>query len=109
MFGGVQLLFFMALFFVTPLWNLVGHFACRPDEHIVEETQTITGTASQVTTKVCCARRTDRRPFGKCNWGDGTWDEAKTMFVIPFALSLAFAAPIVAIAMVILRSRRSRS
>jgi hypothetical protein len=62
---------------------------CSDDEHLVTETQVTRGASSGSETRGCCAKKTDTRAFGKCDWGSSVSRDSLTLLV-PMAFAFVF-------------------
>jgi hypothetical protein len=100
----------LAFVFLPPGRQVTEALLCHPDEHLVTETQVTTGTASGSETRGCCAKKTDTRAFGKCDWSDSLSRDSLTLLV-PMGISLVIGMFLGAIATtmlaLVLRNRRS--
>lgn len=85
--GGLYGLVMLGFLFLSPFQKVTESLLCGPDEHLVTETQVRTGTDSGTTTQGCCAKKTDTRAFGKCDWSDSLSRDSLTLLV-PMAISL---------------------
>lgn len=77
----------MAFLFLQPFRNVTESVVCSDDEHLVTETQVTRGTSSGSESRDCCAKKTDTRAFGKCDWGSSMSFRDSLPVLLPMALA----------------------
>lgn len=96
------------LFFFGPLDGWVETIACSSDEHLVTEKKEIYGDERRTERLRCCARRADRRAWGKCFWMVPVSGEELLMLALSAAAGwLSGIGP--AVAVLLWRRKRARA